>query len=135
MPKKEKKFTLTQATKNQIIKEVNHCENCPNRKSLEVHHIKKVRDGGKDTPNNLIVLCHECHKDKAHRGSLSATEQRKKIHNRNKKLQKAITVILDKAKKRSQKIKPPKKKPTRRRQQNRFMPEPFKLNFQKPPGI
>jgi len=136
MQKKGKKFTLTHPTKNQIIKEVNHCENCPSRKSLEVHHIKKVRDGGKDTPNNLIVLCHECHKDKAHRGSLSSTEQRKKIRKRTKKLQKAITVILDKAKKRQQKPESNKGRKITRKQRIQYdplHPKPITVNAPKSP--
>jgi hypothetical protein len=105
----KKKFTLTQPTGRLIIKEVGKCENCNDKKSLEVHHIKKVSDGGGNTPNNLIVLCHECHKDKAHRGSFSATEQRKKIRKRSVKLQNGIKVILDKAKKRQKKTTPGKK--------------------------
>jgi len=94
------KFTLTPATKRLITNYVGKCENCRDKKSLEVHHIKKQKDGGGHTPSNLIVLCHECHKDKAHRGSLSATEQRKKVRKRSAKLQNGIKAILDKAKKR-----------------------------------
>ena len=79
-----KSFTLYATTKRQITDEVGKCEKCGDKKSLEVHHIKKVSEGGGHTPSNLIVLCHTCHKDKAHRGSLSATEQRKIVRNRSK---------------------------------------------------
>ena len=89
-----KKTSLTTSTRRLITKEVGKCENCNDKKSLEVHHIRKVSDGGGHTPKNLIVLCHECHKDKAHRGSLSATEQRKKIRKSSVKLQNGIKEIL-----------------------------------------
>lgn len=29
---------------------------------LEVHHIKKLSDGGEDIPNNLVALCSNCHR-------------------------------------------------------------------------
>lgn len=29
---------------------------------LEVHHIKMLKDGGSDTPNNVIALCPNCHR-------------------------------------------------------------------------
>ena len=28
---------------------------------LEVHHIVRVSDGGDDSPQNLMALCHDCH--------------------------------------------------------------------------
>ena len=28
---------------------------------LEVHHIRRRADGGSDTPDNVVTLCHECH--------------------------------------------------------------------------
>ena len=30
--------------------------------NLEVHHIKSQANGGQDTRNNVITLCHNCHK-------------------------------------------------------------------------
>ena len=38
-----------------------YCEYCGNPKNLEIHHIKTRGAGGKDIPENLIVLCHKCH--------------------------------------------------------------------------
>lgn len=29
--------------------------------TLEVHHIIRVSDGGDDSPQNLMTLCHDCH--------------------------------------------------------------------------
>jgi hypothetical protein len=117
----KKEFKLTTATRRLITKELGKCENCNHKKSLEVHHIKKVSEGGGHIPSNLIVLCHECHKEKAHRGSLSVTEQRKKIRKRSNKLSKGIKVILERARKRQQQSsknkskKPTTKKPVRKR--------------------
>lgn len=39
-----------------------HCE-CPfcTRRNIEIHHIKKRSQGGKDNLDNLMVLCHEHH--------------------------------------------------------------------------
>ena len=34
---------------------------------IEYHHVLAVSDGGEDDPNNITVLCHDCHKD-WHRG-------------------------------------------------------------------
>ena len=34
---------------------------------LEVHHVRRRADGGSDTPDNVVTLCHECH-EKHHQG-------------------------------------------------------------------
>ena len=33
---------------------------------LEVHHIRPVSEGGSDSPDNLITLCHNCHTKRHH---------------------------------------------------------------------
>lgn len=41
------------------------CQNCGARGAdvrLEVHHIRHRMDGGSDRPDNLVTLCHECHR-------------------------------------------------------------------------
>ena len=40
----------------------NKCRNCDNNKSLEAHHLKRVKFGGISTEENLITLCKSCHK-------------------------------------------------------------------------
>lgn len=126
-----KKFTLYSTTKTQIAKEIGSCEKCSDKKSLEVHHIKKVSDSGGHTVSNLLVLCHTCHKDKAHRGAFSATEQRKIARNRSQRRKNAIQVILNKAKARQKpkktKSEPKKPKPTRRRRPKSPLYQPYKL--------
>ena len=38
------------------------CQYCKaNKVALHVHHIKFRSEGGSDTPDNLITLCHQCH--------------------------------------------------------------------------
>lgn len=37
------------------------CRNCGSSENLEVHHDKQRKDGGSDSPCNLVTLCHECH--------------------------------------------------------------------------
>ena len=55
---------------------VNKCENCgwcherwlkSDPRILEIHHIKKHVEGGKNTMENLVVLCSKCH-DEIHSG-------------------------------------------------------------------
>ena len=37
------------------------CRSCGSRDHLEVHHIMQRKDGGSDSPDNLVTLCHGCH--------------------------------------------------------------------------
>lgn len=55
------------------------CEWCDERiDQPHVHHIEPRREGGPNTPSNLIVLCPGCHA-KADRGAISKTKLRAKI--------------------------------------------------------
>ena len=38
------------------------CEICKSNKDIQIHHIKPKALGGEDTKNNLINICHKCHK-------------------------------------------------------------------------
>ena len=38
------------------------CRSCGTRDHLEVHHIRQRKDGGSNSPDNLITLCHGCHR-------------------------------------------------------------------------
>ena len=40
------------------------CEKCGSTKNVQVHHKRKVTDGGTDSLRNLIVLCQACHSEK-----------------------------------------------------------------------
>lgn len=53
---------------------IDYCQMClrpkkflANGDTLEIHHIKPVKDGGKDDPDNINVLCTSCHKIVHHR--------------------------------------------------------------------
>ena len=37
------------------------CRSCGARDYLEVHHIRQRKDGGSNSPDNLVTLCHGCH--------------------------------------------------------------------------
>lgn len=38
------------------------CARCHKRRPLELHHRRPVVHGGTNDPNNLVALCHPCHK-------------------------------------------------------------------------
>lgn len=38
------------------------CEYCGTVGKVKMHHIKEVSEGGESTPDNLLLVCHECHK-------------------------------------------------------------------------
>lgn len=60
------------------------CEWCSERiDQPHVHHIEPRRDGGPNTPSNLIVLCPGCHA-KADRGAISKTKLRSKVRRHTK---------------------------------------------------
>jgi len=40
----------------------NRCRSCGGDKTLNVHHIVKIRNGGTNLPDNLKTLCRKCHK-------------------------------------------------------------------------
>ncbi|MFJ5715145.1 RNA-guided endonuclease IscB [Neobacillus sp. NPDC093127] len=46
------------------------CKNKDKNPILELHHIVFSRNGGSDSPNNLITLCTKCHTPKNHKGFL-----------------------------------------------------------------
>ena len=46
---------------------------------LEVHHIRRRADGGSDTPENVVTLCHECHENH-HKGAKKLKLKRPPTH-------------------------------------------------------
>ena len=46
---------------------------------LEVHHIWRRADGGSDTPNNMVTLCHECH-EAHHKNTRKLKLKRAPVH-------------------------------------------------------
>lgn len=58
-----------QERKSYAIAENSCCENCGSSKSLHVHHIIALSNGGSNLAINLAVLCESCHSE-AHGGKL-----------------------------------------------------------------
>ena len=46
---------------------------------LEVHHVRRRTDGGSDTPDNVVTLCHECH-EAHHQGIRKLKLKRPPVH-------------------------------------------------------
>lgn len=42
------------------------CAGCGSPHRLKVHHRVRVADGGTDAPENLVLLCHDCHEREHH---------------------------------------------------------------------
>lgn len=53
---------LTERQK-EVLKEMvnNKCEDCRQKKDLEIHRMKRGVDGGKYIPSNIRILCSDCH--------------------------------------------------------------------------
>lgn len=45
------------------------CQICGSKNHVEGHHIVDYQYGGKASADNIVTLCHDCHKD-VHRGKL-----------------------------------------------------------------
>ena len=63
------------------IDDVIMCENCRQRKAVDIHHIQYRSRGGGNDINNLIALCRVCH-NQAHMELLSP-DYLSKIHKMN----------------------------------------------------
>jgi len=58
-----------------LLRDDFRCQQCRVKNTrLEAHHIKLTSEGGKDTINNLITLCSECH-SKVHSGKIHLRKQ------------------------------------------------------------
>lgn len=81
--KKIEKGTFRHGVRGQLREEIrnrdsNVCKNCFNSfdgVGLQVHHIIPVSNGGSDDYENLILLCHDCHKNVHQKGWNEYTEQ------------------------------------------------------------
>ena len=63
----------------QLLSQQQQCQHCgKGGKGLEVDHQVPLSQGGRDEPNNLVVLCKQCHRERTnrYRESLLATVSR-----------------------------------------------------------
>lgn len=68
---------LTDARKIIVSRDGNKCKWCSSNVQLEVHHILPKSQGGTDAADNLVTLCHKCHKQ-WHREQSAAEAQRRR---------------------------------------------------------
>ena len=48
---------------NEVLERDHHeCQVCKSKNKLQVHHIIKQKNGGKNTMDNLVTLCSSCHR-------------------------------------------------------------------------
>lgn len=68
-------MAITRAVRDQLLVEARHrCTIC-SEKCFEIHHIIEQAEGGSDEPENLIVLCPNCHQHRYHRSGEFTREQ------------------------------------------------------------
>jgi hypothetical protein len=63
---KELSKMLSAKISNKVRKEVYRrdgwrCALCDSTSGIQIHHVVKRSQGGKNTPDNLITLCSDCH--------------------------------------------------------------------------
>jgi len=57
------KLTAPSGTRKEVLaRDDGMCQYCGSERNVDVHHIKPTRNGGGHEPDNLITLCHSCHK-------------------------------------------------------------------------
>lgn len=47
--------------KDNNIEYADHCYFCDTMEDLQKHHIIRVKDGGLNTPENMVLICRKCH--------------------------------------------------------------------------
>lgn len=55
-------YSKARTVKKQLIRDRKCCERCGSEENLEVHHITKIKDGGTNDLDNLLLLCKDCHR-------------------------------------------------------------------------
>ncbi|MCG5079097.1 HNH endonuclease [Paraburkholderia tagetis] len=85
----EKRKSITEPIKREVLTEAGYiCANPGCRTILfELHHITYVAEGGKDTADNLIALCPNCH----------SRVHSKQIHRESVRAWKIMTVAINRA--------------------------------------
>lgn len=68
---------LMDARKAIVSRDGGKCKWCESTVNLEVHHILPKSQGGTDAANNLVTLCHKCHKQWHREQSAKEAQERK----------------------------------------------------------
>jgi len=106
----KKEERLSSAVIKQISKAIGKCEISGKKEGLQVHHIKELNQGGRNTQSNLIVLCYYQHIEVVHAGRVTIAKLKKIVKKRPDKLKKEIANIIRNSKKKSTKKKSDKPK-------------------------
>lgn len=63
--RKQPKNAAIRKEETAIKREINQnvCHRCGSTEKIEIHHMIPVSMGGTNDKGNLIILCHECHKE------------------------------------------------------------------------
>jgi len=68
-------MAISKIVRDQLLVEAQHrCTICSER-CFEIHHIIESSEGGNDEPDNLIVICPNCHQHRYHRCSEFTRDQ------------------------------------------------------------
>lgn len=68
-------MAITKLVRDQLLVQARHrCTICA-EKCFEIHHIIEQAEGGTDDPENLIVLCPNCHQHRYHRSGEFTRDQ------------------------------------------------------------
>lgn len=52
----------TEISKQIKIRDYHRCRSCGSARTLDCHHVVKIKDGGTNLSGNLKTLCRKCHK-------------------------------------------------------------------------
>lgn len=84
----------TKVRDNLLVEARHRCTIC-SEKCFELHHIIEQAEGGTDGPENLIVLCPNCHQQRYHRSGEFTRDQLRlyklKLRERTKKSSSAFS--------------------------------------------
>lgn len=74
------------------------CEVCGSYKQIQVHHLTYENFGGNEEPNDLVILCSDCHQKEHGLKRLDARDRRRiglKKSRKNRKKVKSLILLTD----------------------------------------
>ena len=65
--RKNRGFSFQKIKKHIVSETGSVCSKCGSLEKIEAHHINPIKNGGDNSRENLILLCHDCHKKEHHK--------------------------------------------------------------------